>query len=144
MSPDDRARLFDELPAKVVRQLLPNLSPTEREATSLLLGYQPDTAGRIMTPEYISLKEHLTGQCRPRAHSSSGGGHGNSLCSLCHRCGPSSYGNPLPAGLSRRSAGANHRRDSDPGCRLCPYGYRPGRRSSRHPALRFPGGSRGG
>ncbi|USR90194.1 magnesium transporter [Phormidium yuhuli AB48] len=60
MSPDDRARLFDELPAKVVRQLLPNLSPTEREATSLLLGYQPDTAGRIMTPEYISLKEHLT------------------------------------------------------------------------------------
>ena len=53
-------RLFDELPAKVVRQLLPNLSPTEREATSLLLGYQPDTAGRIMTPEYISLKEHLT------------------------------------------------------------------------------------
>ncbi|MFP4651963.1 MAG: magnesium transporter, partial [Phormidium sp.] len=60
MSPDDRARLFDELPAKVVRQLLTHLSPNEREATSLLLGYQPDTAGRIMTPEYISLKEHLT------------------------------------------------------------------------------------
>lgn len=60
MSPDDRARLFDELPAKVVRQLLTHLSANEREATSLLLGYQPDTAGRIMTPEYISLKEHLT------------------------------------------------------------------------------------
>ena len=60
MSPDDRAKLFDELPAKVVRQLLDQLSPNERQATNLLLGYQEDTAGRIMTPEYISLKENLT------------------------------------------------------------------------------------
>ncbi len=60
MSPDDRARLFDELPAKVVTALLPQLSPQEREATALLLGYAPNTAGRIMTPEHISLKESLT------------------------------------------------------------------------------------
>lgn len=60
MSPDDRARLFDELPAKIVRRLLAQLSPQERQATNLLLGYGEDTAGRIMTPEYISLKENLT------------------------------------------------------------------------------------
>ncbi len=60
MSPDDRARLFDELPAKVVSRLLGQLSPMERQATALLLGYEADTAGRIMTPEYISLKENLT------------------------------------------------------------------------------------
>lgn len=60
MSPDDRARLFDELPAKIVRRLLAQLSPGERQATALLLGYGEDTAGRIMTPEYISLKETLT------------------------------------------------------------------------------------
>ncbi|TVP62014.1 MAG: magnesium transporter [Nodularia sp. (in: Bacteria)] len=60
MSPDDRARLFDELPAKVVRRLLEQLSPSERDATALLLGYAPNTAGRIMTPEYLSLKENLT------------------------------------------------------------------------------------
>ena len=60
MSPDDRARLFDELPAKVVRRLLIHLSSEEREATALLLGYQPFTAGRVMTPEYISLKEEWT------------------------------------------------------------------------------------
>ncbi|WP_026079785.1 magnesium transporter [Spirulina subsalsa] len=60
MSPDDRARLFDELPAKVVRQLVAQMSPKERQATALLLGYEEDTAGRIMTPEYISLKETLT------------------------------------------------------------------------------------
>jgi magnesium transporter len=60
MSPDDRARLFDELPAKIVRRLLSDLSPGERQSTALLLGYGEYTAGRIMTPEYISLKESLT------------------------------------------------------------------------------------
>lgn len=60
MSPDDRVRLFDELPAKVVRRLIEQLSPIEREATTLLLGYKPGTAGRLMTPKYISLKENLT------------------------------------------------------------------------------------
>ncbi len=60
MSPDDRARLFDELPAKVVRRLLEQLSPEERAATALLLGYKPDTAGRIMTPEYVALRENAT------------------------------------------------------------------------------------
>lgn len=60
MSPDDRARLFDELPAKVVRRLLEQLSPAERQATALLLGYEPNTAGRIMTPKYIQLKENFS------------------------------------------------------------------------------------
>ena len=60
MSPDNRVKLFDELPAQVVRQLLAQLSPAKREATALLLGYQPQTAGRIMTPEYLSLKERWT------------------------------------------------------------------------------------
>lgn len=60
MSPDDRAKLFDELPAKVVNRLLEQLSPAERKATAQLLGYEAGTAGRIMTPELISLKEHLT------------------------------------------------------------------------------------
>lgn len=60
MSPDDRARLFDELPAKIVSRLLAQLSPDERRATALLLGYEQGTAGRIMTPEYVSLKENWT------------------------------------------------------------------------------------
>ncbi|MGA1411175.1 MAG: magnesium transporter [Prochlorotrichaceae cyanobacterium] len=60
MSPDDRARLFDELPAKVVRRLRKELSPEEWNSTALLLGYEAGTAGRIMTPEYLSLKENMT------------------------------------------------------------------------------------
>lgn len=60
MSPDDRAQLFDELPAKIVRHLLEELSPEERQATALLLGYGPNMAGRRMTPEYVSLQENTT------------------------------------------------------------------------------------
>jgi len=62
MSPDDRARLFEELPAKVVRQLLSELSPDERRVTSELLGYRSETAGRLMTTEFIDLKEGHTAQ----------------------------------------------------------------------------------
>ncbi|MEL7036095.1 MAG: magnesium transporter [Cyanobacteria bacterium J06592_8] len=60
MSPDDRAQLFDELPPQLLQRLYAEINPKEREATLLLLGYEPDTAGRIMTPEYISLKENET------------------------------------------------------------------------------------
>ncbi len=60
MSPDDRVKLFDELPAKVVSRLLSQLSPEERQTTALLLGYEADTAGRIMTPEYVALREGWT------------------------------------------------------------------------------------
>ncbi|WP_427159776.1 magnesium transporter [Aliinostoc sp. HNIBRCY26] len=60
MSSDDRARLFDELPAKVVNRLLEQLSPVERQATALLLGYEAGTAGRIMTLEFIALKDNFT------------------------------------------------------------------------------------
>lgn len=60
MRPDDRAELLDELPAKVVKQLLQQLSPAERQATATILGYPEGTAGRVMTTEYVRLKEGLT------------------------------------------------------------------------------------
>ncbi len=59
MSPDDRASLLDELPAKVAKRLLALLTSEERTATALLLGYEDNTAGRIMTPEYIDLKSFI-------------------------------------------------------------------------------------
>lgn len=60
MSPDDRVRLMDELPAKLVRILIEQLSPEERQITSLLLGYPPETAGRMMTPRYVAIREATT------------------------------------------------------------------------------------
>ncbi|MEW5866973.1 MAG: magnesium transporter [Bacillota bacterium] len=60
MSPDDRAHLLDEMPAGVAKRLLTLMSPGEREMTNLLLGYGENTAGRIMTPEYLDLKQNMT------------------------------------------------------------------------------------
>lgn len=62
MSDDDRTALFDELPAKTVKKLLQKLSPSERKLANTLLNYPEDSAGRIMTPEYIDLKEEMTAE----------------------------------------------------------------------------------
>ncbi|MBD2679970.1 MULTISPECIES: magnesium transporter [Nostoc] len=60
MSPDERAELFDELPAGVIKRLLKELSPEQRQATATILGYPEGTAGRVMTTEYVRLREGLT------------------------------------------------------------------------------------
>ena len=62
MAPDDRVRLLDELPALVAKKLIDSLSPEERAVTGVLMGYEPETAGRIMTTEYISLRREMTAE----------------------------------------------------------------------------------
>jgi magnesium transporter len=62
MSPDDRTLLFSELPANVTKQLLALLTPTERAEAVTLLGYEPGTVGRFMTPHYIAVREGWTVQ----------------------------------------------------------------------------------
>lgn len=60
MSPDDRTALFEELPAKVVKRYLALLSEPEREIANMLLGYGEETAGRLMTTDFVDLKETYT------------------------------------------------------------------------------------
>lgn len=60
MDPDDRARLLDEVPAVVARRLLAQLAPRDRWLTADLLGYPPRSAGRIMSPEVVSLRPEQT------------------------------------------------------------------------------------
>ncbi|WP_198471176.1 magnesium transporter [Acetomicrobium sp. S15 = DSM 107314] len=62
MSDDDRTALFDELPAKTVKKLLLKLSPAERDIANELLNYPESSAGRIMTPEFVDLKEYMTAE----------------------------------------------------------------------------------
>jgi magnesium transporter len=60
LDPDDRARLFDEVPAGVAVRLLEGVSAKEKFATTTLLGYAPQSAGRIMTPQFVSIRENMT------------------------------------------------------------------------------------
>jgi magnesium transporter len=60
MDPDDRVRLIGELPASVATRVLSGLSPQERAMTASLLGYPDESAGRMMTPQYVNLRESMT------------------------------------------------------------------------------------
>ena len=57
---DDAADLVEELPANVVKRILKNASDETRRGINHLLQYHEDSAGSIMTPEYIDLKADMT------------------------------------------------------------------------------------
>ncbi len=57
---DDAVDLLEEMPANVVDKLLANAKPDTRQAINHLLRYPEDSAGSIMTVEYVSLKENMT------------------------------------------------------------------------------------
>ena len=57
---DDAADLLEEMPANVVKKLLANAQPDTREYVNHLLQYEEDTAGSIMTVEFVDLKEDMT------------------------------------------------------------------------------------
>jgi magnesium transporter len=62
MAPDDRTMFLEELPAVVTQQLLSLLTPDERTTALTLLGYPEGSIGRLMTPDYIAIREHWTVQ----------------------------------------------------------------------------------
>ena len=62
MSPDDRTALLEFLPANFVAELVQNLSEPERRVTLQLLGYPEYSVGRLMTPDYIAIRENWTVQ----------------------------------------------------------------------------------
>lgn len=57
---DDAVDMLEEMPANVVKKLLANASPEARRDINHLLRYPEDSAGSIMTVEYVDLKESLT------------------------------------------------------------------------------------
>ncbi|MCD6238025.1 MAG: magnesium transporter [Thermotogae bacterium] len=60
LEPDERTDLFEELPAGMIKKLLLYLTPEERKIANELLNYPEDSAGRLMTPEYVDLKANMT------------------------------------------------------------------------------------
>ncbi len=60
MSMDDYVDLVEEMPANVVKRLLSNSSAENRSLINEYLQYPEDSAGSIMTNEYVYLKKRLT------------------------------------------------------------------------------------
>lgn len=57
---DDTVDLIDEMPASVANRILANSSPEDRKQINELLKYSPDSAGGLMTTEYVLLKSGMS------------------------------------------------------------------------------------
>ena len=53
MDPEDRVKLIEEVPAKVAKRLIQQLSHAERELTATVLGYPVGSVGRRASPEFV-------------------------------------------------------------------------------------------
>ena len=57
---DDTVDLLEELPANLVNRILDTVSPSDRTLINQLLNYPEDSAGSIMTTEYVDIRETMT------------------------------------------------------------------------------------
>lgn len=60
ISPDDRTALFEKLPPESLQKYLSLLTDEERKTAKQLLQYPEDSIGRLMTTDFISVKEEWT------------------------------------------------------------------------------------
>jgi len=60
LPPDDRTALFSELKGDAVKRLLILLNDNDRIEALHLLGYEEDSVGRLMTPDFIAVKTDWT------------------------------------------------------------------------------------
>ena len=57
---DDAADIVEEMPANVVRRILRHADPEMRHSINQILRYPENSAGSIMTTEYVSLRPEMT------------------------------------------------------------------------------------
>ena len=62
MSPDDRTVLLEKLPDPASQEVLKLLTPAERAVAVSLLEFPEHSVGRLMTPDYVSVREHWSVQ----------------------------------------------------------------------------------
>ena len=60
MDPDDAADVVEALPDETVHEILVRMKPDDAAEIRELSGYEPDTAGGIMTPEYVAVARDAT------------------------------------------------------------------------------------
>ena len=57
---DDAADIVEEMPANVVKRILMNADPEMRSSINQILRYPENSAGSLMTTEYVSLRPSMT------------------------------------------------------------------------------------
>ena len=69
---DDAVDIVEEMPANVVQRILTQADPEMRKQINEILRYPEDSAGSIMTTEYVSLRPNMTAKrfCASAARAS--------------------------------------------------------------------------
>ena len=57
---DDTVDMIEEMPSNVVKRILRTVSDKDRKTINEILNYPDDSAGSIMTTEFVDLKENMT------------------------------------------------------------------------------------
>ncbi len=57
---DDAVDVIEEMPATVVKRILQHTDPEMRKSINEILQYPEDSAGSLMTTEYVDLKKYMT------------------------------------------------------------------------------------
>jgi len=60
MTPDDRADTLEEISEEHAEEILSEIPAEARQETEKLLAYEPDTAGGLMTTEFVSVSAEMT------------------------------------------------------------------------------------
>ncbi|REL37718.1 magnesium transporter [Rhodohalobacter sp. SW132] len=60
LEPDERVSLMEELPGHLTQRVLSSMDPENIVQVRRLLGYPPESVGRLMTTNYVKVKEHWT------------------------------------------------------------------------------------
>jgi magnesium transporter len=60
LEPDERVVLLEELPGRLTQRVLNSMGTDDRAMVQKLLGYPPESVGRLMTPRYVKVREDWT------------------------------------------------------------------------------------
>ena len=117
MRPDDAAQVLEDLPAEQAEKVLDLMKEERSEEVQEILEYGEKTAGRLMSPDFLAVHEHLTvAQAVEQVRKSSG---------RRDRLHPLRGGRPRPPGRQPALAPTGHRRPDRAGP-LPPAGGRSG------------------
>lgn len=81
---DDAVDMMEELPANVVKRVMRTATPATRALINQYLKYPENSAGSIMTAEFVDLKKYMSVREAFARIRKIRRGQGDDLCLLCH------------------------------------------------------------
>ncbi len=116
---DDAVDIVEEMPANVVKRILKHADPDTRKSINEILKYPEDTAGALMTTEFVDLKRDMTVEDALKRIRRTGTDKRDHQRLLCRRSRAQAARHRLAAHDPPLRRGRHHRRDHGDARHLC-------------------------